>query len=287
MTNKQLLDIFERSVVKAPFNNSSKTKSDYMRHINYLLTYLNDKSIESITSKDIKSFFTSLDIADSTYNVYLSAYKTLYKVLNYNEIIEHNPTLSLMTVRNVKHKEKSPMTAMEQKMLIRYSKNVRDKAIVTMLLNTGMRIEECLTLTLSDYLNRDGDDMITLTNTKRDHDRNIFLNEDTVYAIEDYLEKRKSGCDYLFVSDGGDKMDRGNVSRTIKCLARRSGYFTDDRIEELCNHLLRATCGSTMLNDRNIPLDVVQEVLGHSSIATTRIYAKTSTDRVKQAMLNN
>lgn len=286
MTNKELLNIFEKSVVKAPFNNSEKTKSDYTRHIGYLLTYLNDKPIADITSKDIKSFFTSMDISDSTYNVYLSAYKTLYKVLNYNEIIEHNPTLSLMTVRNVKHEEKTPMTAMEQKMLIRYSKNARDKAIITTLLNSGMRIEECLTLTLSDYLNRDGDDMITLTNTKRDHDRNIFLNEDTVYAIEDYLEKRKSGCDYLFVSDGGNKMDRGNVSRTIKCIARRSGYFSDDRIEELCCHLCRATTASTMLNDRNIPLDVVQEVLGHTSIATTRIYAKTSSDRVKLAMLN-
>ena len=81
-------------------------------------------------------------------------------------------------------------------------------------------------------------------------------------------------------------MDRGNVSRTIKCIARRSGYFSDDRIAELCNHLCRATCGSTMLNERNIPLDVVQEVLGHTNIATTRIYAKTSSDRVKLAMLN-
>lgn len=284
MTNTQLISIFEKSVVKAPFNNSEKTKSDYIKHIGYLLTYLDDKSIADITSKDIKSFFTSIDISDSTYNVYLSAYKTLYKVLNYNEIIDHNPTLSLMTVRNVKHKEKTPLTMVEQQMLIKYSKNTRDKAILTTLLNSGMRINECLTLTLSDYMNRDEDGMITLTNTKRDHDRNIFLNTETINAIEVYLESRKDGCDLLFVSDMGNKMDRGNVSRTIKCIAKRSGYFSDDRISELSNHLCRASFSSTMLNDRNIPIDVVQEVLGHSSIATTRIYAKTSTDRVKMAM---
>ena len=66
MTNTQLISIFEKSVVKAPFNNSEKTKSDYIKHIGYLLTYLDDKSIADITSKDIKSFFTSIDISDST-----------------------------------------------------------------------------------------------------------------------------------------------------------------------------------------------------------------------------
>ena len=286
MTNKELLDIFERSIIKTPFKCAEKTKSDYMKYIGYLLTYLDNKSIESITSKDIKAFFTSIDISDSTYNVYLSAYKTLYKVLNYNEILEHNPTLSMLTIRNPKHKEKTPLTSMEQKMLLRYAKNSRDYAILTTLLNSGMRIEECLTLTLEQYNNRNDDNMITLTETKRDHDRNIYLNQDTIVAIELYLHNRKDGCDYLFVSDMGNKMDRGNVSRTIKCIAKRSGYFADDRIEELCCHLCRATTASTMLNDRNIPLDVVQEVLGHTSIATTRIYAKTSSDRVKMAMLN-
>jgi len=287
-TNEELLDIFKRDFVRPPMNGSVSTLNTYIGYINYLLEFLDNKNILEITKKDIRLYFDSIDVADSTYNGRLSSFKTLFKVLCENprveDYIQYNPASTISNVKHVKNKEKVAMSKVEQSMLIKYSKNSRDKAILTTLLNTGMRINECLTLTLEQYINRD-DNMIILTETKRDKDRVIFLNDECVKSIDEYLLDRKDLCGKLFVSNQGGQIDVSNMNKTIKVIARRSGYFSDDRVKTLCNHLLRTSFSSTMANDKGISIDILSKILGHSSTAmTSKVYVKTSNNKIMEAM---
>lgn len=288
-TNEELLNIFTKSAIGAPHNIKPSTVAEYNIYINYLLDYLENKSIFDITKKDVKIYLSSLNVSDSTYNCRLSAIKTLYKVLcddaQTEDFFPYNPVSTLLTVRNVKHEVKVPLDEVERKMLIKYSKNDRDKAIITTLLNTGMRIEECFGLTLNQYLtSRDGDKFIQLTDCKRDKTRKISLNDDCISAIDKYLESRKDGCDLLFTSNHGIKMDRKNMSQTIKIIAKRSGYFTEDRIKSLANHLLRTTYASVMANDYDVPVELLSKIMGNGVSVCSKIYIKTDENNIEKAM---
>jgi len=290
MTNKQLLEVFEKTAKSQFFKLSNSTIDRYIYYINSLLKYVNNKSITEITNDDIVSYMLELECSDSYSNANLSAFKSLFEILCYNpktkNLIKSNPTTNIKNIKNPKSEKKIPLTNVEQEMLLNNCKNARDYAILTFMLSTGVRIMELINITLEQYNNRTKDNMIELIVTKRNHDRFIFLNDKCIKAIEEYLKIRKDGCEFLFISNGGVQMDRSCISRTIKTIAKRSGYFDSDRISHLCNHLMRTTC-LTDLSNKGVSIQIVAQLAGHSNIQTTsRYYVKNDLNLLKQAMCN-
>ena len=289
MTNEELLNLFEKTALGKPFNLSANTVDRYLYYINQLVV-VSKKEIVDIKKADIKMYLMGLDVSDSYYNANLSAFRTLYKVLSYHPLTEEtftiDPTFGIINVKNVKNeKEQIILSAYHQKMLIKFAKNSRDKAILMLYLSTGLRVHELISLTLSQYNNRTEDNCIELTVTKGSHNRNIWLSEDVVSAIDAYLADRKeTDCDNLFISNGGQPMDRSCLSRTIKTIAKRTNIFTDDEISKMANHTCRRSLSSTLLNDKDVPIDVVAKLLGHSNLGSVMRYARTSEDRIKRAM---
>jgi integrase/recombinase XerD len=202
-------------------------------------------------------------------------------------LIKTNPTIGVKGAKKVENKkEQIILSSYHQKMLIKFAKNSRDKAILMLYLSTGLRVNELISLTLSQYNNRSEDNCIELTVTKGSHNRNIWLSDDVVSAIDTYLADRKeTDCDNLFISNGGQPMDRSCLSRTIKTIAKRTNIFTDDEISKMANHTCRRSLSSTLLNDKDVPIDVVAKLLGHSNLGSVIRYAKTSEDRIKRAMI--
>ena len=290
MTNNELLEIFEKTALNKPFTLSENTVNRYMYYIGALLKYLDNKSIIEITKNDIKSYLMELESSDSYYNANLSAFKTMYKIFGYHPLTEDlftsDKTFGIISVKNVKNeKEQIFLNSYQQSMLIKYAKNSRDKAILTLYLNCGLRVHELIALTIEQYTNRSDDNRIDLVVTKGSHDRKIWLSDDTIIAIDEYLLNRKdSDCNNLFISDQCHAMDRTCISRTIKNIAKRTGIFTDKEISMIGNHSMRRSLATTLLNDKNVRVDVVAEVLGHSNLSSVLRYAKTSNERVKQAM---
>ena len=285
MTNEELLNVFKTNANKRPFQLADGTIEMYLKNINYFLESIGNKNILEITRKDVKQYMLALQTSDSTYNQRLASIRTLYKVLAYildDENI-NDVTVGLVAIAKVESKHKVPLTELERKLILKHCKNDRDYAIVLTLLSSGIRISELIALTLDDYNNRDDDGKITLTITKGSKVRNIWLNEDVCRAIDKYLTTRKI-CDYdnLFISNGGTPMLQSSCARTMKVLAKRAG-LDEDRVNHMCNHLLRTTFGSS-LADSGMDIQTIATAMGHSNIQTTfNSYIKMDESKIMRA----
>lgn len=288
-TNEELLEMF-----KSDFTNSKKevsldTVELYLKNIGYMLNFLNNKPILEITEDDIYNYLKSIShLARSTYNNRTFSYRTLFNTLRKNKRLRRiniiNPSTDIDTYRKVNSKRKTALTLTEQSILIKYSKDARERAILIVLLKMGLRITELIDIKLDDYIYRNEFNEI-LINGKGNKDRVVYFDDECINAVDEYLKVRKNTCDRLFTSYGQcGVLDSCNLSRRIKNIAKRSGYFRDARIEDLCNHLMRTSCFTTMLNEDDVPLDVVQEWAGHTSINTTRIYAHTDKIRMRKCV---
>lgn len=291
MTNEELLNLFEKTAKTNSYKLSENTIDRYKYYINSLIKFYDGKSILEITNDDIVNYTIELQSSDSYLNANLSAFRTLYDILFYHPkskyLMKQNPTIGVKGAKRVENKkEQIILSTYQQSMLIKYAKNKRDKAILMVYLSTGVRVCELISLTLTQYNNRTEDNCIELTVTKGSHNRNIWLSDDVVEAIDDYLlDRKQTECDNLFISNGGQPMDRSCLSRTLKTIAKRTNIFSDSEISKIANHSMRRSISSTLLNDKDIPIDVVAKLLGHSNLGSVMRYAKTSQDRVKMAMI--
>ena len=131
-TNEELLEMFTTNAKNRPFKLSDNTVDMYNKHIGYFLSYIGNKNILTITRKDVKGYMLSLKVSDSTYNLSLSAIRTLYKILAYllddEDVID--VTFGLVSIRDAKTVHKIPLNEVEKSLMLKYCKNSRDYAII-------------------------------------------------------------------------------------------------------------------------------------------------------------
>ncbi|MBN2909564.1 tyrosine-type recombinase/integrase [Polycladomyces sp. WAk] len=150
----------------------------------------------------------------------------------------------------------------------------RDRAIIILLLNTGMRVSELINLNLNSF-QTDGNQARVIVIGKGGKERVLKLNAIAMHALQDYLAMRpKSNIpaehrDALFVNRNHTRISRKAVSEVIRKYAREANL--PPKAASISPHKLRHTLATLLLsNGEN--LRVVQEILGHSSIHTTQIY---------------
>ena len=291
-TNEELLEMFKSDFTNSKKEVSTRTVELYMTNIGYLLAFLNNKAILEITEDDVLDYMESInnEVSKSTYNNRVFSFRTLFNVLRVNrklkELHIQNPAVDVETYRKVENKRKTELSLVEQSILIKHAKDARERAILIVLLKMGLRITELIDIKFEDYIYRNEFNEISIIG-KGNKERVVYFDDECIEAVNEYLKVRKNTCDRLFTSYGQNGiLDSCNLSRRIKNIAKRSNYFREDRITQLCNHLMRTSCFSTMLNEDDVPLDVVQEWAGHTSINTTRIYAHTDKERMRRCVEN-
>ena len=145
--------------------------------------------------------------------------------------------------------------------------------ICTILLDTGLRVSELCSLDIDDV---DKEDLSALViGGKGEKDRTVLFTESTVKAIEswDPIRSRRlslvpgSELRSLFVSSRGKRVNPRSVQKMMDRLADAS----DIPRSRLSPHTLRHTFATGLL-ERGADLVTIQRLLGHSSIATTRVY---------------
>lgn len=280
MKREELINVYiieQKNLSKASLN-------EYLKHINNLFDYTNKNPLD-VTRDDILSYLdVHDDLSSSTKHLFLSAINGFYKALNIRNITDKCPSYGIKLPK-IKNKMKIPLTSNEVHYILNYCKNKRDYAFWTLMFSTGMRISEAIGLTLEQYYSRNEENIIIIEG-KGDKERFICLNDNVIDAIEDYLTVRKdSSYDNLFISNGGKPLDRSCCSRSLKTIAKRTGRFNDYRIKTLCNHLTRTTFATNLIN-HEVPLDKIQDILGHENPNTTRIYAKRNTKSIVDTMKN-
>lgn len=202
------------------------------------------------------------------------AIRSYFKYLKSANIISVNPTKELKGAK-IKHPEMKVLTEEQVKSMIQCAKG-RDKAIITTLYGTGIRVSELINLHIDDV----NKTQIKIVG-KGDKSRSIYFNEAVKSAINEYIKKRKDGTDCLFVSNQGSKMTEQNISNMLKKIAEKTGMFDD--VSWVTPHTFRRSA-ATRWAKHNVPITAIQKSLGHGNIQTTMLYIKTDDNSVAQTM---
>lgn len=242
--------------------NSENTKKCYRRDIVAMLNLI-DKKEEYMTVEDMLTWKASLE-GQSTATIArkIASVKMYFNFLHSNKIIADDPTTVLKAPR-VHNKEKEPLEAEEIKELLDAAKNPRDRAIISLMCNTGLRISELVNIKLDDV--QDANIVVTGKGNKQ---RVVHMNSTTQKYVDEYFKVRKDTIDNLFVSNQGTKMSPRALNNTLKVCAKRAGIE-----KNIHNHLMRTTA-ATLYLDNDVPVQNIQAMLGHEQIQTTLRYAK-------------
>lgn len=155
---------------------------------------------------------------------------------------------------------------------------VRDRLMLQMLYETGMRRAELVTMNVSDVDFSRGQIKVT---GKRNKQRLIPFGDELKAELQSYVELRDQTIphvdDALFVRKNGSRVDGQWVyNRVKKYLSRVSTQ------KKRSPHVLRHTFATAMLNNQ-AELEAVKELLGHESVSTTQIYTHTTFEELKNA----
>lgn len=149
----------------------------------------------------------------------------------------------------------------------------RDKAIIYLLLDTGIRLSECLMLDLSDVDESQGTLLIRVG--KGGKQRMVVFESETRDALRLWLSERGKwrvkDYDALFVSEReGTRMTRYGLYKAVKRIAVKAGLA-----EVVSPHKIRHTMASIYL-DAGGGIQDLSELLGHTEVSTTWIYTRIS-----------
>ena len=147
-------------------------------------------------------------------------------------------------------------------------KKIRDKTLILLLLRTGMRIGELLHTRIDDIKLKERK-IVILESKKNRIGRVVYFSDDAQKTLKTWLKKRDSSQQYLFYGRRKDTMTYTSVHTIF------SKYLEKARLshKKYTLHCLRHTYASELLS-AGMPLESLQQLLGHSSVEVTRRYAR-------------
>jgi integrase/recombinase XerD len=168
---------------------------------------------------------------------------------------------------------------------------LRDRALLEVLYGTGARVSEVVGLNLGDVADAVDERGVPLVRVlgKGDKERVVPLGQLARLALADWLSgegrplfvpkkwRRRSDAEAVFLNARGGRLTRVGAFGVVKKYAARVGLN-----EKVSPHVLRHSCATHMLG-RGADVRVVQELLGHASIATTQRYTKVSPEHLRRA----
>jgi len=246
--------------------------------------------INNVSYAVIRSWIVKLvddGVSNSTINRKISSLRTYYKFLLKIGDIDVSPLAKHKVLKTAKTLQ-VPFSEKEIENVLEILKEensfvgLRNKLIVELFYSTGMRRGELINLKLNDI--SDSQKTIKVLG-KRNKERIIPLLPSALNTIASYLNYRKDlssikDVHYLLLTEKGAKVYETLVYRVI------NNYFSkaSEKVKK-SPHILRHSFATHMLNE-GADIKSVKELLGHSSLASTQIYANNSISKLKQVYKN-
>ena len=224
---------------------------------NYLSNYKNNSTAGMVTIDNIRRTLSSF-----------------FAWLENEDYIVKSPVRRIHKVKAMK-KVKETLTDENLEKLRDTCTNVRDLAILELLISTGMRVGELTRLNISD-MNFQERSCIVLG--KGNSEREVYFSAKSKMYIEKYLETRTDNNEALFVSliKPYNRLGISGIEITIRNLGKEAN------INKVHQHKFRRTM-ATMAIDKGMPIEQVQKLLGHIKIDTTMEYAMVNQNNVKNS----
>ncbi|OKZ63819.1 MAG: integrase [Clostridium sp. 42_12] len=223
----------------------------------YLINYQNEKQSSRVTIDNIRrilsSFFSWLE--DEDY-ILKSPVRRIHKVKTATNIKETYTDEDLEKMRD---------TCTER----------RDLAIIDMLASTGMRVGEMVLLNRNDI---DFNERECIVLGKGSKERVVYFDARTKIHLQDYLRSRTDDNPALFVSlkSPYERLKIGGVEVRLREFGKQLG------LQRVYPHKFRRTLATTAI-DKGMPIEQLQQLLGHRKIDTTLQYAMVKQSNVKLA----
>ncbi|MDO4188608.1 MAG: tyrosine-type recombinase/integrase [Lachnospiraceae bacterium] len=254
---------------------SRQSMDSYVNSINRVLSYC-EGSIQSITTEQLRN---AMNLVQQEHNCNNYAMDTKRRHLSsfFNWLVEEeylvrNPMARIHKIKYTKV-VKRVYSDDNLEHLRCYCKNIRELAIVDLLNSTGMRVGELHKLNIEDV---DLERKECKVHGKGDKERITYLDARAKLHLTQYLESRNDNNKALIVSmkRPHDRMSISGIERIIHDLGVRSG------VKDCHPHKFRASTATRAI-DKGMPIEQVKELLGHTQIDTTLIYAQVNQKNVK------
>ena len=223
----------------------------------------------------------------------LSAIKSLYKYLTiHRHYLDHNPAVNIEAPKKNFTLPKY-LTLEEAMHLLSVVKSdtasktvVRDYSIISLFLNTGMRLSELVGLNLQSF-----DPKITRVKVlgKGNKEREIYLNDAAQDAVKSYLRVRLDPR-YIHTSDKAFYLSGRQVRispKTVQYIIYKYVDMAGYSSKKLSVHKLRHTAATLMYQSGNVDIRVLKDILGHEQLNTTQIYTHVTGHNIEEAMKSN
>lgn len=253
--------------------------------------YLQEQSIPSddvaeLTLNDIRPFLGWLDENNkgkSTLKLKLSAIKSLFKYLKRKRYISINPAEMILSPKKEK---KLPNYLLEKEVELLLNNfdvdnadELRNKALIELIYNTGIRISEALQLKINSF---DKKSEFIRVLGKGNKTRTVPIGKNTINTLIQYLNRRSEivddliHCDNLFINNDGNKMTPSQAYRIVR---RAMTGITESK--QKSPHILRHSFATHLLNN-GADIQSVSEMLGHSGLSATQVYTHISIENLKE-----
>lgn len=235
---------------------SKATTEKYLHDIKYFFKYLSDRTICKENTVAYKEYLAK-QYAPASVNSMLVALNSFLRFIGLQDCC-----VKLVKIqRQIFSREDKELSIAEYKRLVKAAANTRMSLVIQTVCGTGIRVSELQHITVEAV--RAGKAIVSCKNKTRV----IFIPASIQKLLKEYIKKNSIAAGAVFVSKKGNPLDRRNIWRDMKALCEQAGVSPQKVFPHNLRHLFARTFYS-------LEKDIVRlaDLLGHSSIETTRIY---------------
>ncbi len=256
---------------------SEKSLRYYESTIRNMLESINKPECQ-ITTEDLRSYLDTYQRRGTVSKVTLDNVRRILS--SFFAWLEDEDYIVKSPVRRI-HKVKTGKTVKETytdeslEMMRDHCDNLRDLAMIDLLASTGIRVGELVKLNRSDV---DFENRECIVFGKGNKERKVYFDARTKIHLQRYLAERSDESDALFVSllNPFERLQISGVEIRLRKIGRELNF------QKVHPHKFRRTL-ATMAIDKGMPIEQVQQLLGHQSIDTTLQYAMVNQNNVKES----
>lgn len=248
---------------------SSKTITAYVKKNEDFLKFIG-KAPESVEQDDIKSYMAHLmdkGHKPASVSLAMSSLRFLY-----DEILEKG-LFAKIKMPKLEIKLPTVLSKDEIKGMLDATQNPKHKLLIAFLYSSGLRVSEAVNILIDDLDLKERMGIVRAGKGKKD--RNIILSESLIQQLNRFLGARKDENPYVFNIKDKHIVIR-QAQRVVSEAAKKAGI----KKRVFC-HALRSSFATHLL-EAGTDIRVIQELLGHSNLATTQRYTKVSREQLKK-----
>ena len=224
------------------------------------------KPISEIKTNDIRAYLYNYQEERGVSNRSLDLIRTIlctfFKWAAAEGYIPVDPSVNVRPIKYTR-KPRKALSQIELERIRRACRDERETCIVEVLYSTGCRVSELCSIRVDDI---DWEKREITVLGKGSKYRKVFLNAKAIVSMDAYLKTRKHSSMWLVCNErGGGQMHPANIQKIFARMEKETGIFVTP-------HIMRHTMATQALTGTGV--EVVQQMLGHSNVATTMIYAE-------------